>query len=73
MTYRNMPLKTWICTDFTGYYPVGTSAVMLAETKSIAERMLRYELGKGGLDKDQEITITELDGRQAKILNDGDY
>ena len=33
-------MKTWTCNRFTGFYPVGAAAVMLAETKEDALRIL---------------------------------
>jgi hypothetical protein len=68
--------KVFVCTGFTGYYPVGTAAVVMAENAEQAAKMLGDELKriklkqpKPGIlpDAMQEFT----DG--VEILCDGNY
>lgn len=67
-------LKVWVCTDHATFYPVGGASVVLAETKDIAERLLRDALKRHGLDGDRPFTLTPVDHwRQAIILCDGNY
>lgn len=68
-------MKVFVCTDFTGHWPVGTSAVMIASTIEEAGKLLRKELEKYGLDPNDEFTLTEILTQEPKavILNDGNY
>ncbi len=66
------PLKVWVCTDHDTFRPVGAASVVLAETKDMAERILRHALNRHGLDGDQKFTLREIKDRQAIILCDGD-
>jgi hypothetical protein len=70
--YKNM--KVFVNTNFTGHWPVGTSAVVLAETKEIAVDILNQKLIKIGLNGDAVIEETyELIETGVYILNDGNY
>ncbi len=64
-------MKTFYTTDFTGHYPVGTSAIVRAESMEEAAFMLDAELFKQGLRFDG--TFVELKGKNVIILNNGDY
>jgi hypothetical protein len=61
------------CTSFDGHWPVGTSAVVNAESHDDAAKILEQELAKHGLPQKisamQMVQFTE----QVKILQDGDY
>ena len=72
MRLEDKPLKTWVCTDHDGRW-VGVASVVLAETKGIAERLLRAELNRRGLNGNVPFTLKLLEGRQAVVLQDGDY
>ena len=67
-------MRVFAC-EFTGHYPVGACAVVVAEDLDTAKGMLLAELAKEGLslrdsDKWQEIDTTAA--RAVMILN-GDY
>ena len=69
-------MKVYYCKSFTGRYPVGTAAIILANNIVEAKKLLEIELTNHGLE--QEISysqIMEIDRSrpQALILNDGDY
>lgn len=71
-------LKVFYTDDFKGHYPVGTSAIVLAETKEEAKLLLDEELRKVGLlEKNKDgYEIYELPHKGkpvALIINDGDY
>jgi len=80
-----MALKLYTCTSFTGHNPVGTAAVVLAETKYEAKRLLREELEAEGLTLDKDDVVervamkAEVDTLSAElqpgawILNNGEY
>lgn len=68
-------MKVFVCTDFTGHWPVGTAAVVIAPTMEDAGKLLRKELENHGLDPNDEFTLTEISNHEPKaiILNDGNY
>lgn len=71
-------MKTYYTTGFKGHYPVGTSAIVIAENEVEAKALLLETLSKYGLaekNKDTEITFTQVHTRTkgAIILQDGDY
>lgn len=69
-------LKIYVNTSFTGHYPVGTAAVIVAEAPAKAAVLLNAELMNQGLkptaksDEMEELNITVA---AAHILNNGDY
>lgn len=67
-------MKVWTCTDFEGVWPVGTAAVVVAETEADAQETLRMTLLSRKLP-DWPFTLQEvaLDTRAAYLLCDGDY
>ena len=69
-------MKVFWSTDFRGFYPVGTAAVVVARNEDEARRLLRQKILDHGLpDPFDEFTVTELDisSPKAVILRDGDY
>lgn len=71
-------MKVWTCNKFTGYWPVGTAAVMYAETQLAAWKVLNDQLKDNGLAADAKLEdIIEFwtDGKYPKvrILSDGAY
>lgn len=68
-------MKIYTNTSFTGHWPVGTAAVVRAETAEEAAEILNAELRRNGLRGDA--TAGEMDpmppGKGVVILNDGDY
>lgn len=70
-------MKIFISTDFTGHYPVGTAAVVVARDSTHARSLLDRELQHRDLwnpDGDP-YKLSELDTKheRAYILNDGNY
>lgn len=68
-------MKVFICTDFNGHYPVGTSALIIAKDIETAKSMLSKELEEIGLSQEPNFTLDEIKTRkeQVIILNDGNY
>ena len=65
-------------TNFSGHYPVGTAAVVVAKNQTEAEVLMDEQLSELGLPPlhDQEgveISEVDLDVYQAIILLDGNY
>lgn len=61
---------------FTGFYPVGTAAVVVAKTQKSAARMLNRHLLKIGLPGDTDIVDMKLlstNKSKVVILCDGEY
>ena len=72
-------MRIYFTTDFEGHYPVGTSAVIVAQDKGHARRLLEKELKKCGLKLrgfcDMKVTYEEIDLTISKaiVLQDGEY
>jgi hypothetical protein len=70
-------LNLYTCTGFTGHYPVGTSAIIIAPSEERARLLLDQELKKYGLGRGDgekhNMFVVPLDKQAAIILNDGDY
>ena len=69
-------MRVFTCDDFKGYWPVGTAAVIVAESKADAEKRLREHLASMGLRQDdRELTLIELDTHvpYVCVLRDGNY
>ncbi len=69
-------MKVWTCTGFEGHYPVGTAAVVVAETVDQAVDFLNAELRHRGLSP--SVTADKLKplpthAPGALVLADGDY
>ena len=68
--------RVYVCTDFAGHWPVGTSAVVLAPDESTARAMLTAELAAAGLsDQPNPLALRGLNHGESRavILNSGDY
>lgn len=64
------------CKNFTGHYPVGAAAVIIAEDKVAARQMLVDVLLVAGLPQDiDSLNLVEIDPStpQVRILSDGNY
>lgn len=75
-------MRVWTCTNFDGYWPVGTSAVVIAENEEVALYWLVKELKRIGLPgtchglpltKDRLKPLPTQGGRLVRILQDGNY
>lgn len=69
-------MPVWLNTSFQGHWPVGTSAVIVAESKQEAATLLEAELARIGLSQKVDWqTMKELSTTApgALILQDGDY
>ena len=68
-------MNVWICDDFEGYWPVGTAAVIAAETEDEALALLDAELKEHGLPQSASVTVYRFsqDKPQAYIIRDGNY
>lgn len=70
-------MKVYTITGFPGHYPVGTSAVVVADSIGLAFRLLNRELEKHGLSgtspEDCEFIELNTNEAHAKILQNGDY
>lgn len=69
-------MKVYTCTAFKGHYPVGASAVVIAQSRMQARQMLLEELKEIGLEQDvKEADIEQLSLSRASvhILQDGNY
>jgi hypothetical protein len=84
MAAKNTPtkvpaLKTYVCTNFDGFFPVGTSSVIVARDKRHARSLLCETLSSHGLpvplDRRAGLEIQLLDQSvaHAVILQDGNY
>ena len=70
-----MPFKVWTNNDFTGYYPVGTAAVVVAKTQKRAATLLNVELADKGLTADakvEDMVEVPINKEYVDILHDGD-
>lgn len=68
--------RVFTCTTFTGHYPVGTSAVIVARDENHARDLLNYQLEQEHLDQldlTDEILELETDIEGAIILQNGNY
>ena len=77
-------MRAYVCTNFKGHWPVGTAAVMVANDRGHALRLLTAELDKHGLepvkaDAEGPLTLDDIEGPLnlaapgARILLDGNY
>lgn len=67
-------LKTFKCTNFKGYWPVGTAAIIVARNERHAFELLEAKLFTIGLEMG-EVILKEIDTNKAEvhILIDGNY
>lgn len=69
-------LGVYVCNQFTGYWPVGTAAVVVAESQSHAAELLNAQLLDMGLKGDATANTMALvmqASPQVVILCDGNY
>jgi hypothetical protein len=70
-------MNVYTCKTFTGHWPVGTAAVVHAETKEQAAEILNDELHERGLPGDAKPEdmrpFPDLPVPQIRILCDGNY
>jgi hypothetical protein len=72
-------MNVYTCTNFRGHYPVGTSAVVVADDRREARKLLIEELRRKGLepsaDEARGLTFDQIFPvrKGATILQDGDY
>lgn len=70
-------MKIYTCTDFTGKWPVGVSAIIVAPGLVTAMRFLLEELAYAGMPQDNNYspTLVEIDQYRPSvtILQNGDY
>jgi len=69
-------MKTWTINSFSGYYPVGTAAIVTAETVTRAINILEDELSRCGLTqeiKPEQLIPMVTSSRNVRILCDGNY
>jgi hypothetical protein len=68
-------MAVWTCNDFEGLYPVGTAAVVVADTEDQARQLLDDELTQRSLKQLQSYRLVRLDltTPHVVLLADGDY
>lgn len=71
----SLNLKVWTHNRFKGFWPVGTAAVVVAETREEAGYILNEQLDRMGLpfcDPDQFEEVP-LENGVVRVLRDGEY
>lgn len=69
-------MKVWTNNKFNGHWPVGTAAVVVADTAERAAEILNDDLGKRGLDRSataeqfERLSVTQ---ECVRVLRDGEY
>ncbi|MDR5784079.1 hypothetical protein QCE63_32175 [Caballeronia sp. LZ065] len=69
-------MKIYTCSNFTGFYPVGVAAVIVAECASAAEHLLNVALQAVGLPGDAQIdegSAVDAGVPGIVMLKNGDY
>jgi hypothetical protein len=68
-------MKIWTNTKFEGYWPVGTAAVVIAETRGDATKYLNMLLSQMDLSdaKSEDMEEVPFKDGMIKILCDGNY
>ena len=68
-------MHVYTCTDFTGHWPVGTAAVIVAPDLDTAYALMARELKARFMKQDDVYTLQEvnLDVPGVDILRDGEY
>lgn len=69
-------MKVFHNTAFTGHWPVGTAALVVAPNAATAAVMLRDELAKQGLDQPvhaSDMIELNIDDSSVIVLLNGDY
>jgi hypothetical protein len=71
-----MAVKVWTNNRFEGHYPVGTAAVVVADTAEQAAEVLNNQLEQIGLQRSAVAAQFEqlsTHRQTARVLCDGDY
>lgn len=69
-------MKVWANTKFTGHWPVGSAAVVVADTPEFAAYLLNQELIGRKLDasaKAEDMVLIPTDRNHTVVLVDGNY
>jgi hypothetical protein len=69
-------MNVYYTTDFTGRWPVGTCAIIVADDEDSARSLLAAELERIGLRQDATNLLLELldtSTAKARVLLDGNY
>lgn len=69
-------MKVWTNKNFSGHWPVGTAAVVVAGNSVDAAHLLSVELKGQGLPQSvlaEDMKELPLESGVVRILNDGDY
>lgn len=69
-------MKVWTNTEFTGHYPVGTAAVVVADTREQAAGLLNAALEEANLVPTataEQFTRVVTSRPHAVVLLDGNY
>ena len=69
-------MKVWTNIEFEGLWPVGTAAVVIADTALQAAELLNIELQKRGLSRSatsEQFVRMPTSGPVAVVLRDGNY
>jgi hypothetical protein len=71
-------MNIYTCTEFTGHYPTGTAAIVVARSRAQAVSKLNAALKEAGLPGDAETKdlvplIIDDDCPVCRILADGNY
>jgi hypothetical protein len=69
-------MNVWTNNKFTGFYPVGTAAVVVADTAEQAAGLLNAELERLGLmvlSEPHQFALLPTTQPMACVLYDGDY
>lgn len=69
-------MKVYTCNTFRGHYPIGSAAVVVADSAQLAAAQLETELNTMGLD--QRVTEWQMielmcDQPTVRVLVDGNY
>ena len=71
-------MNVYACTNFRGRYPVGTCALVVAESAVVAAEQLTQALIEAGLEQVRRMTAADMlevpcTEPSVRILLDGDY
>ena len=68
-------MNVYTCNSFEGYYPVGTSAVVVANNVAEARQTLALELESIGLPQSDPLEMVRvgLSSKKVIVLQDGNY
>lgn len=66
-------MKVFCSNDFTGHWPVGTAAIVVAPDYELAVTLITDELKRAGLKWDGNLREVQTQNTQVIILRDGDY